>query len=92
MFQSPPLLRFFPSSKIMAMLRNKRNLAAMARETHEYPRRNQSQNSAAPGITEDYTAQISNEIEGRVTKKLSQDFSRAESCVLVELSKLSDFF
>ena len=76
----------------MAMLRNKRNLAAIAKETHEYPRRNQSQNSAAPEITEDYKAQISDEIEGRVTKKLPQDFSRTESCVLVELSKLGDFF
>ena len=43
----------------------------MARETQEHPRNNQSQNSAAPGITENYIAQVSEEIEGRVTKKLS---------------------
>ena len=63
----------------------------MARETQEYPRNNQSQNLAAPGITEDYIAQVSEEIEGRVTKKLSQGFSRTESRILVALSNLDEF-
>ena len=49
----------------MATLRNKLKLAAMAREIQEYPRNNQSQNSAAPGITEDYIPQVSEEIEGK---------------------------
>ena len=74
----------------MARLRIKRKLAALARETQEYPRNNQSQNSAAPGITEDYLAQVSEEIEGRVTKRLSQEFSRAESRILGALSKLDE--
>ena len=39
----------------------------MAKETQEYPKNNQSQNSAAPGITEDYLAKVSEDIEGRVT-------------------------
>ena len=63
----------------------------MRRETQGYPRNNQSQNSAAPGITEDYLAQSSEEIEGRVTKKLSQEFSRTESRIVVALSKLDEF-
>ena len=63
----------------------------MAKETQEYPRRNQSQNSAAPVITEDYIAQVSEEIEGRVTMKLSQEFSRTESRILGALSKLDEF-
>ena len=75
----------------MATLRNKRKLAGMARETQEYPRNNQSQISVAPGITEDYIAQVSEEIEGRATKKLSQDFSRTESPILGALSKLDEF-
>ena len=60
----------------MATLRKKQKwkLATMARETQEYSRNNQVQNSAAPGITENYMAQVSEEIEGRVTNKLSQDF------------------
>ena len=57
----------------MATLRNKQKLAAMARETQKYPRSNQPQNSAAPGITEDYMAEASEEIEGKVTKKLSKN-------------------
>ena len=60
----------------MATMRNKRKLAAMERETQEYPRNNQSQNSVAPGFTEDYIAQVSEEIKKRVTKKLSQEFNR----------------
>ena len=75
----------------MPTLRNERKLAAMARETQEYPENNQSQNSAAPGITEDYTAQVSEEIEGRVSKKLSQEFSRTESRILGALSMLEVF-
>ena len=63
----------------------------MPRETQEYPRNNQSQNSAAPGITEDYIAQVSAEIEGKVTKKLSQEFSWTESRILGALSKLDEF-
>ena len=81
-------MNIFPK---MATLINKRKFAAMARETQEYPTNNQSQNSAAPGITEDYIAQDHEEIEGRVTKKLSQKFSRTESRILDALSKLDEF-
>ena len=75
----------------MATLRNKNKLAAISRETHDYPRNNHSQNSSAPGITEGYIAQFSEEIEGKVTKKLSQEFSRTESRLLGSLSKLDEF-
>ena len=75
----------------MATLRNKQKLAAMARVTQDCPRNNQSQNSSAPGITEESIAQVSDEIEGRVCKKLSQDFSRTESHILGALSKLDEF-
>ena len=53
----------------MATLTNKRKLAAVSREAQEYPRNSQSQNTSAPGITEEYIAQVSEEIEGKVTKK-----------------------
>ena len=75
----------------MATLRNKRKLAAVLRKTQEYPRNSQSQNSSAPGITEEYIAQVSEEIERRVTKKLPQEFSRTKSRVLAALSKLDEF-
>ena len=39
-----------------------------------------------------YITQISEEIEGSVTKKLSQEFSRAEFHILGALSKLDEFF
>ena len=63
----------------------------MAREKQEYPRNNQSQSSAAPGITEDYIVHVSKEIEVRVTKKLSQEFSRTESRILGALPKFDEF-
>ena len=72
----------------MAKLRNKRKLAAMAIEAQKYPRNNQSPNSAAPGITEDFIAQFSGEIEGSVTEKLSQEFSRTKFRILGALSEL----
>ena len=52
----------------MATFKNKRKLAAMAKGTSENPRDNQSQNSAAPGNTEELIAQFFEEIEGRVTR------------------------
>ena len=76
----------------MATLRNKRKLAAVTRETQEeHPRNGQSRNTSVPRINEEYITQVSEEIESRVTKKLSQEFSRAESRFLGALSKLDDF-
>ena len=64
----------------------------MARETPDYPRNSQSQNSSAPWFIEEYIAQLSEEIEGRVTKKLSQEFNRTESRILCALFKLDEVF
>ena len=66
-------------------------MAAVAGETQECPRNNQSQKSAALGITEDYFAQVSENIEGKVTQKLSQKSNRTESRILGALSKLDEF-
>ena len=76
----------------MATLRNKRKLAAVTRETQEEnPRNGQSRNTSVPSINEEYITQVSEEIEGRVSKKLSQEFSRTESRILGVLSKLDEF-
>ena len=76
----------------MATLRNKRKLAAVTRETQEeHPRNGQSRNTSVPRINEEYITQVSEEIESRVTEKLSQEFSRAESRILCALSKLDEF-
>ena len=76
----------------MATLRNKRKLAAVTRETQEeHPRNGQSRNTPVPRINEEYIKQVSEEIEGRVTKKLSQKFSRTESRILGARSKLDEF-
>ena len=76
----------------MATLRNKRKLAAVTSETQEEnPRNGQSRNTAVPRINEEYITQVSEEIEGRVIKKLSPEFSRTESSILGALSKLDEF-
>ena len=76
----------------MATLRNKRKLAAVTRETQEEnPRNGQSRNTSVPRINEEYITEVSEEIEGRVTKKLSQELSRTESRILGALSKLDEF-
>ena len=72
--------------------RNKRKLAALNKENcEEYPRSNLAQNSNAPRSQEDYITQVSKEIEGRVTKRLSKEFSRTENRILGELARLDDF-
>ena len=76
----------------MATLRNKRKLAAVTRETQEEnPRNGQSRNTSVPRINEEYITQVSEEIEGRITKKLSQAFNRIESRISDALSKLDEF-
>ena len=76
----------------MATLRNKRKLAAVTPETQEeHPRSCQSRNTSVPRINEENITQVFEQIEGRVTKKLSQEFSRTESRILGALSKLDEF-
>ena len=56
----------------MATLRNKRKLASVTRETQEeHPRNGQSRNTSVPRTNEEYITQVSEEIQGRFTKKLS---------------------
>ena len=72
--------------------RNKRKLAALNKENcEEHPRSNLAQNSNVPRSQEDYITQVSEEIEGRVTKKLSQEFNRTENRILGALARLDSF-
>ena len=48
-------------------------------------------NSNVPRSQEDYITQVSEEIEGRISKKLSQEFSRTENRILGALARLDDF-
>ena len=75
----------------MAMFKNKRKLAAVSREIPESSRNSGGQNTLDAESTQDYISQVSEEIEGRVTKKLSREFTRTESRILGALSKLDEF-
>ena len=76
----------------MALLRKKRKLAAVTRQTHEEDLRNgQSRSTSVPRINDENITQNSEEIEGRVSKKLSQEFSRTGFRILGALSKLDEF-
>ena len=75
----------------MATLRNKRKLAAVSRETPEGSRGSRRRSVLDPELTQDYISQVSEEFEGRVTKKLSKEFNKTESRILGALSKLDEF-
>ena len=76
----------------MPTLRNKKKLAAVNKENYERdPRSNLAQNSNVPRSQEDYITQVSEVSEGRVTKKLSQEFSTIENRILGALSRLDEF-
>ena len=75
----------------METLRNKRKIAAFSGDSQESARNGEPQNTFVPGMTEECNTQVSEEIEGRVTIKLSQEFSRTESRILGALSKLDGF-
>ena len=74
----------------MATLRIKRKLAAVSRKTPESTSNSRSQNTLDPELAQDYISQVSEEIEGRVTEKLSKECSRTESRILGALSKLDE--
>ena len=72
--------------------RNKKKLAALNKENcEEHPRSNLAQDSNVPRSQEDYITQVSEEREGRVTKKLSKEFSRTENRILSAWARLDDF-
>ena len=72
--------------------RNKRKLAALNKENREdHPRSNLAQSSSAPRSQEDYVTQVSEEFEGKVTERLSKEFSRTENRILGELARPDDF-
>ena len=75
----------------MATMRNRTKVTAVLRETLENTMNSQSQNTRNPGTAQEYISQFSQEIECRVTKKLSKEFSRMESRISVPLSKLDEF-
>ena len=79
------------SFRIMVRFKNRMNLAAVSRETPDNTRNSQSQNTLEPGTAQEYISQVSEEVGGRVTKKLSKDFCRTESRILCALSKLDEF-
>ena len=67
-------------------------MAVVAREKQlEHPRNGQSRNTSVPKTNEEYFTQVSEEIEVRVTEKLSQEFGRSESRNLSALSKLGEY-
>ena len=63
----------------MATLRNKRKLVTVSRETAKNNRNSQSRTAIDSEVAQEYIFQVSEENEGRETKKLSKEFSRTES-------------
>ena len=50
-----------------------------------------ARNSNAPRSQDDYITQVFEVLEGRVTKKLYQEFNRTINCILGALAPLDDF-
>ena len=64
----------------METLRYAKKLAALKQENcEEHPRSNLAHNSNVPRSQKDYITEVSEKIEGRVTKKLSEEFNRTEN-------------
>ena len=73
-------------------LKKKRTLAALNKEhCEQHPWKNMAQNTIVPRSQEDYIRQISEEIEGRVTEKLSQEFIWTENSILSTLFHVDNF-
>ena len=75
----------------MAILRNQKKLSAASKETSENTKKNQSQNSLNPRMAEESITHVSEDIERRVIKKLSQEFNRTKTRIFDALYKLNEF-
>ena len=75
----------------MATLMNQRKLAAVSRKTPDVTMNSRSQNTLDQELAQKYISQVSEEIEGRIFKKVSKEFSRTESPTLSALSELDEF-
>ena len=86
-FQSSSLLVIFRREWQFAEIRE--NLQALTRRiVRKIPGATWHKTQVLP-IQEEYITQVSEQIEGKVTKKLSNEFSRRESCILGALSRLN---
>ena len=79
---------FFPQNH--GNIEEQKKLAAVSRETPKSTRNSRSQNTLDTGLAQEYISQVSEEIDGRLIKKLSKDFNRTKSCILVALSKIDE--
>ena len=75
----------------MATLGNEKELVAVSRDKPDSTRNSRGQNTLDPELTQDYISQVSEEIEGRINKNFSKEFSRTESRILCALSKPDEF-
>ena len=67
-------------------------MAALNKENcEEDPSSNIAQNSSFPKLQEDYITQVSEAIGGKITTKLSAEFSWTENYILGALSRLDNF-
>ena len=77
----------------MESMRSQRKLAALNKENcDKHPRNKLARNTNVPISQKDYITQVSEEIEARMTKKLSQMFSSTENRILGAISRLDEFF
>ena len=90
--QSSTLLVIFPPLKL-ATLRNKRKIPAINKENHEEQHTiSQARDTNVPRIQEDYVTQVSEEIEGRVMKKLSGSLAERRITFWALSPNLTNFF
>ena len=75
----------------MRNTRNKRRLAEIQDNFEEDRSQGSSRDKSSVDPNENYITQVSQEIEGRIAKKLSQEFSKRESRILGALAKLDHF-
>ena len=77
----------------MPIPRNKRKLATLTRENYDvFIGKNHSWNTVVPEIQEDYVIQVSEETEGRVIHKLTQEDNKREIRNLGALFRQDTFF
>ena len=76
----------------MATVRSKRTLAVLNKQKRdEHPKSSPAQISNVPKSQENCITQVFEEIEQKVTKKLSKENARTENRKLCALSRLDDF-
>ena len=91
LFQSTKQSTYAPNEQSCEWTRKEKKVAMNMDSEKEHPRNNMSRDKTTPRINNEYIIYVFEEIEGIVSKNISQELSNSKNRILGAFSKLDNF-